>query len=178
MVLGFLVLILLRARDIIRIPLVPSIIPLHPPLDISRHRLHQIGRRRIRFPPLRESGDDTVPHSPPHLLVLQIFSVFPRTALSDFCTGGLYLHPEDPGGSKFRGVGVARVLPALGDEVVGDELHGVQALGLVRDDVGVAEDDGGAVVATVVIGGEGEDDAVEEGGTDADWDPPAAGAVD
>lgn len=67
--------------------------------------------------------------------------------------------------------------PAGGDEVVGDELHGVQAFGFVRHDVRVPEDDGAAVVARVVVRGQGEDYAVELRGADADRYPAAAAVL-
>ena len=40
--------------------------------------------------------------------------------------------------------------------------------------MGVAEEEGAAVVAGVVVGRQGEDDAVELGGADADGDSAAA----
>lgn len=55
----------------------------------------------------------------------------------------------------------------------------MQALGLVGDDVRVPKDDGAAVVARVVVRGEGEDHAVELRGADADrYAPTAAAAVE
>jgi hypothetical protein len=51
-------------------------------------------------------------------------------------------------------------IPAPRQHVICDFFHGVQGFWLVGDEGGVSEDDGGAVVAGVVEGGEGEDEAV------------------
>ena len=69
---------------------------------------------------------------------------------------------------QLRRVGVAGVFPALRHEVVGDELHGVEAFLLVGDNVRVPEDDGAAVVAGMVVWGERQDYTVELRGADAD----------
>lgn len=64
--------------------------------------------------------------------------------------------------------GLAGCLPAVGDDAVCDELHGVGLFGVVLDEGGVAEEDDGAVVVGVVEGGGGEDEGVDVGGCDAD----------
>lgn len=72
-------------------------------------------------------------------------------------------HLEDGCRGELRsGRRVAAVLPAVGQQVVRDAGHGVEALGVVGDERGVAICDRGAVVAAVVEGGEGEDEAVHE----------------
>ena len=53
----------------------------------------------------------------------------------------------------------------------------MEALGGRGDEVGVAEEEGAAVVAGVVVRGQGEDEAVELGGADADGDAAAASAA-
>lgn len=113
---------------------------------------------------------DPGPDAPPQAFVLQIPPILARAPRPDLGARARDLHAQDAGALQLRGVGVARVLPAGRHEGGGDELQRVQALGGVGHEVGVPEDDGGAVVAAVVVGGEGEDDAVELCGGDADGD--------
>ena len=53
----------------------------------------------------------------------------------------------------------------------------MQAFGGRGDEVCVPEEEGAAVVAGVVVGRQGEDDAVELGGADADGDAAAAASA-
>lgn len=48
-----------------------------------------------------------------------------------------------------------------GDEIVGDQLQSMQALGVIGNGMGVPEHDNRAVVTTLVVGREGKDDVVD-----------------
>ena len=62
----------------------------------------------------------------------------------------------------------AAALPAPRHDLVGDEFHGPELLLDRRDGQGVPEEDRGAVVVGVRVGGEGQDEAVDLAGGDAD----------
>ena len=68
------------------------------------------------------------------------------------------VHTHDPRGREFgfawRG---ARVGPAVGVDVVCDELHGEEFFVVVGEDCCCAVEHGGAVVVVVGEGGQGED---------------------
>lgn len=90
-------------------------------------------------------------------------------AVAELCAAGGDFDLEDAGGLHLGLCGgLAGGLPAVGDDAVGDELHGVCLFGVVVDEGGVAEEDDGAVVVGVVEGGGGEDEGVDVGGGDAD----------
>lgn len=164
---------LISLRDRIRELLILRILPLHPVGDIRRNAPHRIRHTLHRLAPNGEVRHDARPHPLPHARVGEIFTVLPRGAGPDLGARAPDRDAQDAGAPQLRGGGVAGVGPARGDEVVGDELHGVQAFGFVRDDVRVPEDDGAAVVARVVVRGQGEDHAVELRGADADRYPAA-----
>lgn len=164
-------------RDRIRELLILSILPLHPVSNIPRNALFQIRHTLDGVAPDRETRHHTRPHPLPHARIHQILAVLARRAGPDLGARAPDLDAQDAGAPELRRVGVAGVVPARGDEVVGDEPHGVQALGFVRDDVRVPEGDGAAVVAGVVVRGEGEDDAVELRRADADRYAAAAAAL-
>ena len=154
--------------------LILGIILPYPVGDIRRKGLFQIRRALHRLAPDRETRHDAGPDLLPHVRVREVLAVLARRAGSDLCARALDLDAQDAGAPELRGVGVAGVLPAGGDKVVGDELHGVEAFGLVGDDVRVPEDDGAAVVAGMVVRGQGEDDPVHLRGANADWYAAAA----
>lgn len=168
---------LISLRDRIRELLILRILPLHPVGDIRRNALFQIRHTLHRLAPDGEVRHDARPHPLPHGRVGEILAVLPRGAGPDLGARAPDRDAQDAGAPQLRGGGVAGVGPAGGDEVVGDELHGVQAFGFVRHDVRVPEDDGAAVVARVVVRGQGEDYAVELRGADADRYPAAAAVL-
>lgn len=168
---------LISLRDRIRELLILRILPLHPVGDIRRNALFQIRHTLHRLAPDGEVRHDARPHLLPHARVRQVPAVLPRGAGPDLGARAPDRDAQDAGAPQLRGGGVAGVGPAGGDEVVGDELHGVQAFGFVRHDVRVPEDDGAAVVARVVVRGQGEDHAVELRGADADRYPAAAAVL-
>lgn len=165
---------LISLRDRVRELLILRILPLHPVGDIRRNALFQIRHTLHRLAPDGEVRHDARPHPLPHARVGEIPAVLPRGAGPDLGARAPDRDAQDAGAPQLGRGGVAGVGPARGDEVVGDELHGVQAFGFVRDDVRVPEDDGAAVVARVVVRGQGEDHAVELRGADADRYPAAA----
>jgi len=60
------------------------------------------------------------------------------------------------------------MLPPVRDYAVGDEFHGPELLVQCGDEGCVAEQNSGAVVVVVGVGGEGQDEAVDFGGCDTD----------
>jgi hypothetical protein len=59
------------------------------------------------------------------------------------------------------------MLPPVRNHAVGDEFHGPELLVKSSDEGCVAKENGGAVVVVVRVGREGEDEAVDFGGRDA-----------
>lgn len=161
-------------RNRIRELFILLILPLHPLSNIPRNALPQIRPTLHRLAPHRKTRHHARPHLLPHPHIRQILTVLARRAGADLCARAPDLDAQDARAPELRRVGVPCLAPARGHEVVGDELHGVQALGFGGDDVGVPEDDGAAVVAGVVVWGQGEDHAVELRGADADWYSPTA----
>lgn len=136
--------------------------------QVRRH-FRLVVRSRHRLTESLVDGYDARPGAVHRLLVLEVMLVVSRRRLPHFRAPGLDLDAQDAGALHLRaGRGQPRVPPAALHHAVGDELHGVQLLLRVLDESGVAEEHGGAVVVAVVEGGEGEDQAVDVGGGDAD----------
>lgn len=77
-------------------------------------------------------------------------------------TRGRNVHSHNAGGREFRFVRwSAGVGPAVGMDVVCDELHGEKLFVVVGKDGGGAVQHGGAIVVVVRKGGEGQDETVD-----------------
>lgn len=156
----------LRSRK--NILLILSIIIPHEVRNVHR-RINLIVARRNRIPDPRKHGQNARPDSSLRVLIFQIMLVVMHAAVAKLCAAGGDADPEDAGALHLGGRGrLAGGAPAAGDDAVCDELHGVELLGVVGDEGGVAEEGGGAVVVGVGEGGGGEDEGVDVGCGDAD----------
>lgn len=121
-------------------------------------------RRAVRF----RYGDEARPDFLQETVVLHVFPVVGRRFVAHFTAAGLDGDPEDARAGDVSLCGwQSGVLPAVGDDLVGDDGHGVQDLVGVRDELGVAEQHGRSVVERVVEAGQREYHAVDPGRRDA-----------
>ena len=118
--------------------------------------LHRLTPR----PPIRH---DTRPSVLNQILVLQVRTIIRRPALPDLRACCLNTNSQNRSRAQFSlGGRISTFRPPFGKQVVGDEFHCIQGFCFVRDQRSISIGNRRTVVARIVKGREGEDQAVEE----------------
>lgn len=127
-----------------------------------RHTGHFIVPARHRLAKMVVNGDHAGPDAVHEVGLVGVLFLVARPADADLAAATDDLDLEDRGRRHLGGHGRdAGVAPAVGDDAVGDGLHGPELLLGRRHDRGVAVDRDGAVVDVVRVRGQAEDEAVD-----------------
>jgi len=142
---------------------------LHPIAQVARHLRDLVGLALDRRTDTLPDRQHARPHFGSNSVVLEIFTIIAHRAGVDLGTGADYSDPKDRSALQLCFCGWdTGVVPAVGDEIIRDAVHGPVLLVLVRNEVRVAVENGTAVVAAVIERRQCEFDAVQQGGSYAD----------